>query len=99
MATHIVAWNFKPEVKEEDKEALKANMKKNLESLVGRVPGLLEVRFVDNASEGSNREIGLITKHATFEDIAGYSNNPEHVAVASTFVRPYTADRICLNFE
>jgi hypothetical protein len=39
---------------------------------------------------------------STFENeetLKGYSKHPEHVAVADSKVRPYTASRACLDFE
>ena len=99
MCTHVVAWNFKPEIKEEEKEGLKAEMKKNLEGLAGKVPGILSVYFICDPLPGSNREMCLITTHEKAEDIAVYACHPAHVAVADTFVRPYTADRTCVNFS
>ena len=33
------------------------------------------------------------------EDLKGYSKHPEHVAVADSKVRPFTASRACLDFE
>lgn len=98
MATHVVAWNFKPEVKEEDKAELKKNMKINLESLVGKVPGLLTATFIDSPLGGSNREMALVTTHERPEDIAVYAKDPNHNAVADKFVRPYTADRASVNW-
>ena len=98
MVTHVVAWNFKDEVEESRKAALKADMKKNLESLVGKVPGLLTVTFHTEPLAGSNREMCLVTTHEKAEDIAVYSKHPAHVLVADTFVRPFTQDRTCVNF-
>jgi len=98
MVTHVVAWNFKEEIKEEDKKALKADMKKNLEGLVGQVPGLLTVTFHADPLPGSNRDMCLVTTHEKAEDIAVYGNHPAHVHVADTFVRPYTRERACINF-
>lgn len=98
MFTHVVSWNFKDEVKEEDKAALKAAMKKNLESLAGKVPGLVTANFITEPLPGSNREMALVTTHVKAEDIALYGKHPAHVQVADTFVRPYTKDRSCINF-
>jgi len=99
MVTHIVAWNFKEDIKQEDKEQIKAQMKKNLEGLVGQVPGLVSAEFHSNPLPGSNREMCLITTHNKAEDIEIYSKHPAHVNVANTFVRPYTADRACINIK
>lgn len=98
MATHIVMWNFKPEVQAEEKPALLAAMKEHLESLAGRVPGLLKVSFITTPLAGTTHEMALVTTHNREEDIAVYANHPAHVAVADTYVRPYTCDRACLNF-
>lgn len=98
MATHVVAWNFKDEVKEEEKAALKASMKEHLESLVGKVPGLLSATFYTEPLPGSNREMALVTTHEKAEDIALYGGHEAHQAVANTYVRPYTKDRACVNF-
>jgi len=99
MATHIVAWNFKPEVAEAEKASLKAEMKKNLEALVGKVPGLVSAKFIESPLAGSNREMALITTHEKPEDIAVYAKDPQHNAVADKYVRPYTAERASVNFD
>ena len=46
MVHHIVMWKFKPEVKDEDKKALKEAMAEHLKGLVGKVPGLKTADFV-----------------------------------------------------
>lgn len=40
MVKHIVMWNFKEDVPEGEKKAIKEKAKKELEALVGVVPGL-----------------------------------------------------------
>ena len=99
MVNHIVMWNFKPEIKEEEKEALKNEMSKQLNALVGKVPGLLSVQFVSNPLASSTHEIALVTTLEKAEDIAVYAKHPEHVYVADTYVRPYVTERACLDYE
>lgn len=98
MVNHIVMWNFKPEIKEEDKVALKVAMEENLKSLVGKVPGLLTVEFVSNPLSSSTHDIALVTTLEKAEDVAVYGSHPEHVKVADTYVRPYVKDRACLDY-
>ncbi len=98
MVNHIVMWNFKPEIKEEDKATLKAAMEENLKSLVGKVPGLLTVEFVSNPLSSSTHDIALVTTLEKAEDVAVYGSHPEHVKVADTYVRPYVKDRACLDY-
>ena len=99
MIYHIVMWKFKPEVEEEKKAAIKADMAVNLKGLVGQVPGLLTVEFVENTIPSSTHEIALITTLEKAEDISVYATHPAHVHVADTYVRPYVCERACLDCE
>jgi len=99
MVYHIVMWNFKEDVENEKKAQLKADMAVNLKSLVGKVPGLLTVDFVENPVPSSTHEIALVTTFEKVEDIKVYAGHPEHVKVADTYVRPYTCGRACLDYE
>ncbi|MDO4439342.1 MAG: Dabb family protein [Eubacteriales bacterium] len=98
MYTHVVMWRFKPEIADSEKEELLKNMKTNLESLCGKVPGLLSVKFIEKPLPGTTHEMALVTTHENAEDIKAYGEHPAHLEVANTFVRPYTCDRACLNF-
>ncbi len=98
MVHHIVMWNFKPEIEENQKEELKAVMEENLKGLVGKVPGLLTVEFVSNPLSSSTHEIALVTTLESAEDIACYATHPEHVKVADNYVRPYVTGRACLDY-
>lgn len=95
---HIVMWKFKEEIEEERKPELKAAMSCNLKSLVGKVPGLLSVHFVEAPLASSTHDIALVTTFEKAEDIAAYSKHPAHVAVADTFVRPFVCSRSCLDY-
>ncbi|HJA68095.1 stress responsive protein [Lachnoclostridium sp. An169] len=98
MVHHIVMWKFKPEIPEEKKPELKAAMKENLASLVGRVPGLLSLEFVENPLPSSTHDVALVSTLEKAEDIAVYANHPAHVAVADTYVRPFVTERACLDY-
>lgn len=98
MVHHIVMWKFKAEIPEERKSELKAAMKENLNSLVGKVPGLLEMKFVDEPLPSSTHDIALVSVLEKAEDIAVYGNHPAHVAVADTYVRPFVTERACLDY-
>lgn len=98
MIHHIVMWNFKPEIEEEQKENIKKVMEENLKALVGKVPGLLTVEFVSNPISSSTHDIALVTTLEKAEDVAVYATHPEHVRVADTYVRPYVTNRACLDY-
>ena len=89
-----------PELSEEEKNAVKAGIKAGLEGLVGKVPGLLEVKVhTDGRLESSNADVMLDSTLESPEALKGYAKHPDHVAVADTKVRPYTVQRSCLDFE
>ena len=98
MVHHIVMWKFKPEIEENRKLELKKAMAENLKGLVGKVPGLLIVEFVEEPLTSSTHDIALITTLEKAEDIAVYANHPAHVEVADTYVRPYVTERACLDY-
>lgn len=99
MVGHIVMWQFKEDVKKEDKEKLKADMSDNLKSLVGQIDGLKSVEFVKEPLEGTTHDMALITVFDTEESKKAYSTHPKHVHVANTFVRPYVHNRVCLDYN
>ena len=99
MVHHIVMWKFKSEIEDAQKPKLKKAMVENLAALVGKVPGLLTVEFVENPIPSSTHDIALVTTLEKAEDIAVYAKHPDHVHVADTYVRPYVTERACLDYE
>lgn len=100
MVKHIILWTLNPELSEDEKKNIKAGIKAGLEGLVGKVPGLLEVKVnVDGRLDSSNCDVMLDSTLESAEALKGYAVHPEHVAVANTKVRPYTVQRTCLDFE
>ncbi|WP_072525731.1 Dabb family protein [Clostridium sp. Marseille-P3244] len=99
MVHHIVMWKFKPEIEENKRPELKKAMKESLEGLVGKVPGLLSLEFVDAPLETSTHDIALVSTLEKAEDVAVYAKHPAHVAAADTYIRPYVTERACLDYQ
>ena len=99
MVRHIILWTLKAELSPEEKEMRMQGIKTGLESLVGKVPGLLSLHVQTEKLPTSTVELMLESTLESFEALKGYSVHPEHVYVANTFVRPYTAVRSCIDFE
>ena len=99
MVKHIILWQLKDELSAEEKKVIKAEMKESLEGLVGKVPGLLEVKVQTEGLASSNAEVMLDTTLTDEAALKGYATHPEHVAVADSKVRPFTKTRMCLDFE
>ena len=99
MVKHVIVWTLKDEYSAEDKESIKKGIKEGLESLKGKIPGLVDIKVNINGLASSNADLMLDSTFETEEALKGYSVHPEHVAVANGKVRPYTAVRSCLDFE
>ncbi len=99
MVKHVILWQLKGELSADQKKEVKANIKKGLEGLANRIPGLLSVQVNINGLETSNADVMLDTTFTDYAALKGYSVHPEHVAVANTYVRPFTAVRMCMDYE
>ncbi len=100
MVKHIILWTLNPALSDEEKAEVKAGIKAGLESLVGKVPGLIDVKVhIDGRLASSNADVMLDSTLESVEALKGYALHPEHLAVANGKVRPYTVQRACLDFE
>jgi len=95
MVKHIILWNLKEEYNTVE---IKNNIKKEIEGLLGVVPGLLEIKVVIEHLESSNVDVMLYSVLESEEALKNYAVHPEHVKVADTFVRPYTKSRACIDY-
>ena len=99
MVKHIILWKLKEELSETQKQEVKAGAKAGLESLAGKIPGLVSIKVNTQGLPSGNADMMLDSTFENYEALKGYSIHPEHVAVADSKVRPYTAGRYCLDFE
>jgi hypothetical protein len=99
MVKHIILWTLNPELSEEEKQTVKVGIKEGLEGLVGKIPGLIDVKVqVDGRLASSTADLMLDCTLENPEALKVYAQHPEHLAVANTKVRPFTAQRACLDF-
>lgn len=99
MVKHIILWQLKDELVGEKKLQVQKGIKESLESLKGKVPGLLDVKVQYECLSSSNADVMLDTSFTDESALKGYSVHPDHVAAADTYVRPYTKSRVCMDFE
>ncbi len=60
---------------------------------------MLEIKVNTEPLESSNCDLMLDSLFEDKKALEGYSGHPEHVEVATSKVRPYTASRVCMDYE
>ena len=96
MVKHIILWKLKDEC---NTPTVKQAMKEQLEGLVGKVPGLIEMKIQIDGLKSSNADVMLYSVLENEDALKGYAVHPQHVFVADTYVRPFAESRLCLDFE
>ena len=99
MVKHIILWTLKEEFSDAEKTDIKNNIKAGLESLMGVVPNLLDIKVNVNPLPTSNADLMLDSSFESYDALKAYAIHPAHIKVADTFVRPFTALRSCIDFE
>ena len=99
MVKHVILWKLKEEYSSEEKSTIKAGIKQGLEGLKGKIPGLVDIKVNVNPLPSSNCDVMLDSFFTDEASLKGYSVHPEHVEVANTKVRPFTASRVCMDYE
>lgn len=99
MVKHVILWRLKEDIPAGEIDSIKAGVKEGLEGLKGKIPGLVDIKVNINGLASSNADMMLDSTFESEEALKGYSTHPEHVKVADTRVRPYTAVRMCLDYN
>ena len=99
MVKHIILWQLKDELSADEKIKVKADIKTGLEGLAGQIPGLKEIKVQTEGLASSNADLMLDSSFEDEASLKGYAVHPAHVAVADGAVRPFTKNRVCLDYE
>ena len=99
MVKHIILWQLKDELTEDEKINIKADIKAGLEGLAGKIPGLIDIKVQTEGLASSTADLMLDSSFEDEESLKGYAIHPAHVAVADGNVRPFTKTRVCLDYE
>ena len=99
MIKHVILWNLKEEYSAEEKAKIKADIKKGIEGLNGKIEGLIDVKVYTQGLESSTADLMLDSSFESYETLKNYAVHPLHLEVANNIVRPYTSARSCLDFE
>lgn len=98
MVKHIIIWDFKSELSDDDRANYSSTIKSGLEGLKGVVEGLVDIKVHTVFLESSN---GNLMLDSTFTDkvaLEGYQTNPYHLKVAE-IVRSVVSSRKCVDYE
>ena len=77
-------WTLNPELSAKEKISVQRGIKEGLEGLVGKVPGLLEVKVnIDGLLASSNCDVMLDSTLESPEALKAYAVHPAHVEVAN----------------
>ncbi len=99
MIKHMILWKIDEKFSADEKAKILADAKRELEALKGKVPGLIEIKLQTEKLPSSNADMMLDSTLESEEALKNYQVHPDHVAVANNFVRPFTSERLCLDFE
>ena len=99
MVRHVILWTLKDSLSADEKESVKIAAKEQLEGLLGKVPSLRSISVSISPLPTSNCDIMLDAFFDNAQGLSEYSLHPLHVEVANTYVRPYTASRVCFDFK
>lgn len=96
MVKHMIIWKIKEEL--ENKEDIKANVKKELEALVGKIDGLVEMHIITENLPSSSGDLMMDSLFESDDALKAYQKHPSHQHVANTFVRPNMCQRLSMDY-
>lgn len=98
MVHHIVLWNLKEDLSEQEKKEAALEIKRRLEAVADSVEGVVSLEVVIGVMESSNKDIALISRFETEEALKAYQVSPAHVE-AGGYIRTVTSGRSCFDYE
>jgi hypothetical protein len=99
MIKHIVMWRLKERADGRDKRANALVIKERLESMRGKIPGMLSVEVgLDFSASGDSSDVVLYAKFESKKALEGYQAHPEHVAFKD-FIKDVRFERRVVDYE
>jgi len=98
MVKHVILWKLKESYSEAEKAKAKADMKTNLEGLVGKID-LISMKIQTELLDSSNADVMMDSELVDENALKAYQSHPAHVEVANTYVRPNVEVRLCVDYE
>ncbi len=97
MVRHIVCWNYKDGFSDEQNRENALKIKEELEGLVGKIDGIVELHVFTDMLPTSNRSFVLNSLFESEQALAAYQVHPEHKRVGG-FINSVMQDKVCVDF-
>jgi hypothetical protein len=99
MVKHIVLWKLKESWQGRPMQENALEIKKRLEALNGRIPGMIRLEVgIDTSRMDCSADVALYSEFVDQVALDGYQKHPEHVAAAA-FVREARELRLVVDYE
>ena len=99
MIKHVIIWTLKDDYGDSEKKQIVDNIKNNLEALKSKIDGIVDIKVQTEHLPSSTADLMLDSTFYDIEALKAYAVHPAHVEVANRDVRPFVANRSCLDFE
>ena len=100
MVRHIVLLQFKDELTDEQKVALRAELQRDFDGLQSRIPGVLSIRLIgQGVLPTADADVMLDASFESFDALKECAVHPLHAAIAESKIRPNVKTRICMDYE
>lgn len=99
MLKHVVMWRLKDEAEGADRATNARRVKTALESLRGRIPGLVHLEVgIDVERSSAAYDVVLVSEFEGAAALAAYQVHPDHVKVAELIGR-VRSERAVVDYE
>ena len=98
MVYHIILWDLKNDIIQDDRDIVKGLIKEKLEALNGQLEGLIDLKVYTNPLPSSNSDIMLVSTFKNEDALDYYQSHPEHIK-AATYVRSVVTNRRLMDCE
>lgn len=99
MIKHVVLFKLKQFDSVEELNSKCAEIKNQLEDLMGKVPTLKSINVSINCNPNEQFHICLESTHDDMEGLQAYATHPLHVNISKELIRPILEARSCVDFK
>ncbi len=97
MVKHMIIWKLNETL--QDRAATVAEIKRELEGLVGKIDGLLEMHILTDGMACSAGDLMMDSTFVNADALASYQSHPLHQSIANGIVRPAVSQRLSFDYE